>query len=239
MIAKALHPSNDELFSYGAARINLEMELKQAVADRVLMVRNPAGLGRHTFPVGDALQRAVLIPNLDLEPFLAERGIELRLTPHGSGPVYWTLENAAAALQEQEGWHNGTRADFQDQLQEAAQRGEVVIRDPHTCLPTSSKDARTYWEYVMPADVNAWLEKMEAPYRWNAATDTTAEATRPHVAGKKWTPEKLEELRAFRETNTMPQTALKFDITEQRIRQLLPTKKAVKKGFSAFTQHIK
>ena len=169
MMAKAMHPSEDVVMDYAAARINLEKELLQAVRDGLLRVRNRAGLGLHTFPHGDALQRAVLIPDTDLEPFLNARGIELRLTPHGSGPEYWTLENAAAAMQEQLNWHDGKRAEFQDQLQAAAQGGHLAILDPRTCLPIDSPKARTYWELVTPAGVNAWLEKLTAPYRWNPA----------------------------------------------------------------------
>ena len=70
--------------AYVAARINLDDELKLGVRDEQLKVRNPAELGFLTSPHGDALQRAVLIPNIDLEPFLNEWGIELHLTPHGN-----------------------------------------------------------------------------------------------------------------------------------------------------------
>lgn len=86
MMATALHPEGG--MAYVAARINLENEVKLAVRDGLLRVRNRSGLGFHTFPHGDALQRAVLIPNTDLEPYLNERGIELRITPHGNGPEY-------------------------------------------------------------------------------------------------------------------------------------------------------
>ena len=169
LMAKAMHPGDDELMSYAAARINLETELKQAVKDGALTVRNASGLGPHTFAHGDALQRAVLIPSLDLGPFLNARGIELRLTPHGNGPDYWTLENAAAAIAEQEQWHGGTRAAFQDQLQQAADTGALLILDPRTCLPTLSKQVRTFYEFVTPESVNNWLEKQDAPYRWSVA----------------------------------------------------------------------
>lgn len=169
LMAKAMHPGDDELMSYAAARINLETELKQAVKDGALTVRNASGLGPHTFAHGDALQRAVLIPSLDLGPFLNARGIELRLTPHGNGPDYWTLENAAAAIAEQEQWHGGTRAAFQDQLQQAADTGALLILDPRTCLPTLSKQVRTFYEFVTPESVNNWLEKQGEPYRWSVA----------------------------------------------------------------------
>lgn len=178
MMAKAMHPSDDEVMDYAAARINLENELPQAVRDGLLRVRNPAGLGMHTLPLGNALQRAVMLPAIDLAPFLNERGIELRLTPHGSGPDYWTLENAAAAMQEQLNWHDGTRAKFQDQLQAAAQSGNLAIRDPRTCLAIESPNAHTYWELVTPADVNAWLEKLGAPYRWSVTTQAENDTQR-------------------------------------------------------------
>jgi hypothetical protein len=55
---------------------------------------------------------------------------------------------------------------------------------------------------------------------------------------KKWTPEKLAELKAYREAHTMPETVEKFGITEQRIRKLLPTGKPQKKPYSAFTHHL-
>jgi hypothetical protein len=187
MMAIAMHPSEAE--EYAAARINLEHELPEAVRNGLLKVRNPAGMGLHTFPHGDALQRAVLIPDTDLKPFLNERGIELCLTPHGSGPVYWTLENAAAALQEQELWHDGTRRKFQDQLKEAAQSKALVVLDPQTCLPTSSKDIRTYWEYVSPANVNAWLKKQGETYHWRCPEWDAQYARALEDLDKKETPE--------------------------------------------------
>lgn len=175
MMAKALFPSDVELGNYSVTRLTLDDELPRAVRDGDLVVRNPAGLGKQADAQGAALQNAVMLPD-DLRPFLAERSIELRLTPHGSGPHYWTLENAATALQEQEEWHGGTRGGFLDQLQEAAQRGELAVRDPRTCLPVKSPQARTFWELVTPADVNTWLEKQATPYRWNTdATETELE----------------------------------------------------------------
>lgn len=98
MMAIAMHPDGE--MAYGAARLNLENELTQAVSDGLLTVRNRYGLGIHTFPHGDALQHAVLIPD-DLRPFLNARGIELRITPHGNWPDYQTPENTAATKQEQ------------------------------------------------------------------------------------------------------------------------------------------
>ncbi|SNS34276.1 hypothetical protein SAMN06265795_102300 [Noviherbaspirillum humi] len=78
MMAKALHPSDDEWMDYGVARVNLEQELPQAVQRGELVVRNPAGLGRHTFPVGQSLKSSVVLPQ-DLIPFLGARSIGLRI----------------------------------------------------------------------------------------------------------------------------------------------------------------
>ena len=339
MMAIAMHPGADETMRYAAARTNLNDELVLAVRDGLLKVRNPAGLGFHTFPHGDALQRSVLIPNIDLEPFLNARGIELRITPYGNGPDYWTLENAAAELQRQLNWHSGTRAGFQDQMQDAAARGLLVVLEPRTCLPSPRPDqVRTYWEYVTPSGVNKWLTDLNAPYRWNLASPLIAvphksprdfkpwetlepffepingifmyqQAAReiadaegwsdsklvalecemvsaindhslpvrsretgmvakhdawnplslvtvedvntwlekkgvpyrwdheklatqleplPNTDGKRWTPEMLAQLSAFRDKHTMRETSAKFGISQQRIRALLPSSKAKK-----------
>lgn len=78
LIAKAQHhDTNDELTSYLACS-NLETELKQAVQSGALTVRNPLGLGPHTFPIGQALQDAVVLAQ-DLEPLLNDKGIGLRI----------------------------------------------------------------------------------------------------------------------------------------------------------------
>lgn len=172
MMARAYHPSDAESFAYAAARINLEEDLPKAVLNDELVVRNPFGLGRHTLPFGDALQRAVMLPS-DLRPFLETRFIELRLIPHGSGPNYWTLENAAIAIAEQEQWHDGARGSLLDALMEAAASRALVVRDPHTDLPKPTGEVREFYELVTPADVNAWLEAQGAPYRWNVAAPIT------------------------------------------------------------------
>ena len=168
LMAKAMHPGGHELMSYAAARINLDKELPRAVHDGQLKVRNHAGLSPHTFPHGASLQSAVMLPQ-DLRSFLAERSIELRLTPHGNGPDLWTLENAAAAIAEQEQWHDGARGSLESALLEAASSRALVVRNPHTDLPKTDGDVRAFYELVTPSDVNAWLEKQDAPYRWSVA----------------------------------------------------------------------
>lgn len=90
LIALALWPDveNSPLqdFKYGTARLNLEDELRKAVLEERLRVRNSLTFGPHTFPLGETLKRAlVMVP--DLRNFLARRGgdIGVRLsTPQPS-----------------------------------------------------------------------------------------------------------------------------------------------------------
>ena len=76
LIAGALHEGP---LAQAAAEINLEAELKALVDASELMVRDPLTLGPHTFPIGAALRRAVLLPREDLRTLLESRGIGLRL----------------------------------------------------------------------------------------------------------------------------------------------------------------
>jgi hypothetical protein len=78
LIAGALH---EDEFAQAAAEINLDAELRALVQSNEFMVRNPLTLGRHTFPMGQALRDSVLLPE-DLRPLLASRGIGLRLIPY-------------------------------------------------------------------------------------------------------------------------------------------------------------
>lgn len=57
--------------------------------------------------------------------------------------------------------------------------------------------------------------------------------------GKKWTHEKLAEVAAYRKEHGTKKTAAHYQVTEQRIRQLLPGDRTKPKGYSAFTHHIK
>jgi len=81
----------------------------------------------------------------------------------------------------------------------------------------------------------ATLEKILTIWR----KEQPAPATDTETPGKKWTPEKLAELKAYREAHAMPDTAAKFGITEQRIRQLLPSNKPKAKPFAGLIHRMK
>lgn len=77
LIADALWPEtgpDDERLDYAFSRVNLDDELKNAVTSGKLPVRNPLTLGPHTYPVGNALETAVVDID-DLREFVAERGL--------------------------------------------------------------------------------------------------------------------------------------------------------------------
>jgi len=57
--------------------------------------------------------------------------------------------------------------------------------------------------------------------------------------GKVWTPERLAEVRAYREKHGTKKTAEHFNVSTSLIRQKLPSEKPKPKGYSAFTHRIK
>lgn len=80
---------------------------------------------------------------------------------------YFTVEEAAQALGEQEGMHRGARQTLLARMMEAARDGHLTVRDPRTDLPFRPAVVHEYYELVTPADVNAWLERGGVEYRWS------------------------------------------------------------------------
>lgn len=177
--------SHSDAFAQAVAESNLETELRDLVDAGELMVRNPSTLGRCTFTIGDALHRAVLLPHEDVRPLLESRGIGLRLIPFGTGPTHWTIENAAAAIAAQEGWHNGARDTLRDHMLQAAHEGTLTVRHPHTGKAFRPDTVRAFYELVTPADVCAWfaLDPI-AGLQWNVTAPAIAELARAAAKAK-------------------------------------------------------
>lgn len=177
-MAEAMWPDRgetDDRMDFGVALVNLEGELRGAAESGTLTVRNASTLKKETFIAGAALKRTVVLPREDLAPFLKERGgIDLRLLPHGTGPDYWTIENASNAIAEQLSWHKGSREALVRQMISAAQAGDLIVRDPQSSLPDRPTVVRPYYELLTPEDVNAWLGRQSAPYRWTLKSGYTA-----------------------------------------------------------------
>ncbi|MBV7427031.1 MULTISPECIES: hypothetical protein [unclassified Acidovorax] len=165
IVAKAMYPADSDLDQYAVTRLNLDGELLDAVQQRELIVRSRSGMGEIKWAVPRLLEGGVLLP-IELRPYLRKRGIKLVLLPHGSGPKYWTIENAAGAIAQQEGMHDEARGSLLDAMMDAANADDMTVRDPHTCLPSRPKLVRQFYELVTHEDVNSWLGRNDAPYRW-------------------------------------------------------------------------
>lgn len=81
MMALALYPSDDEGIGYEFAKTNLRGELRVAAISGELIVRNPVSRTRDSLPNDDSI-----ILHHDLIPFLAERGIGLRIQDSAALP---------------------------------------------------------------------------------------------------------------------------------------------------------
>ncbi|MDP3520689.1 MAG: hypothetical protein Q8S02_08710 [Hydrogenophaga sp.] len=74
----------------------------------------------------------------------------------------------------------------------------------------------------------------------NPAPPVTAESvSSPPGQGKVWTPERLSEMKAYRERHGTKKTAEFYKVSAQRVRELLPSDKPKAKGYSAFNRPLK
>ena len=92
-------------------------KLHDLIAAGALSVRDPQTLMSIPSPDSEVLGRAVLILDAAVVATL-EKTFDAKITlrRHGSGPVLWTLENAAAAIGCELGWHSGAVAALCEQL---------------------------------------------------------------------------------------------------------------------------
>ena len=115
-------------------------------------------------------------------------------------------------------------------------KGELVAGEPD--FETVTDDCR-----VMGYDVHALADEYTAPEAAQAepqAAPVVADsASNAPGNGKVWTPEKLAEAGAYRKKHGTKKTAAHYQVSEARIRQLLPGDKPTPKGYSAFTHRMK
>ena len=132
-------------------------------------------------------------------------------------------------------------------------------QDPFVAMLSRAGEAAALRFPAPPADVIEWAMKkglrLPAPLipdgavvragRWiDLATNAGEPSTEPvpgDVAGtpKVWTPERLEELRAYRDAHGTTKAAKWAKVSTSRVRALLPSGKPATKGYSAFTQRPK
>ena len=115
-------------------------------------------------------------------------------------------------------------------------KGELVAGEPD--FETVPDDCR-----VVGYDVHALADEYTAPEATQAepqeAPVVADSASNAPGNGKVWTPEKLAEAGAYRKKHGTKKTAAHYQVSEARIRQLLPGDKPTPKGYSAFTHRMK
>ena len=96
------------------------------------------------------------------------------------------------------------------------------------CPPMAADSPLRHWVPDAPAKPQA----APAPVVADSASNAPGN-------GKVWTPEKLAEAGAYRKKHGTKKTAAHYQVSEARIRQLLPGDKPTPKGYSAFTHRMK
>lgn len=97
LVAHALHPLKDdatvaEMAANGATQIDWEAKLIEAVRSGALPVKNPVTLLPHSFPMGHALQSAIVVLE-DLRLFVKKHNLEIKLEKQKLGEDSpWTIE---------------------------------------------------------------------------------------------------------------------------------------------------
>lgn len=142
--------------------------------------------------------------------------------------MYWTLENAAAAIARQECWHEGAQESFLTAMELAANQGDLVVRDPHTDLRVRKNKVHRFYETLKVSDVNAWLQKQDAPYRWREASEPPPSQAPKKGGERRWTDEFKAEVRAYREKHGLSKTAKQYAVSQATISKHVPAGKPKK-----------
>lgn len=117
--------------------------------------------------------------------------------------------------------HHETEKQYLENVKNAAMRGELHPRHAATLAPMPDATGELLLNcFVTLENFTSYANSLSVGVTMAPSQSAPAEN------GKKWTREKLKDLAEYRATHTMPETAVKFDISEQRIRQLLPTNKS-------------
>ncbi len=93
-----------------------------------------------------------------------------------------------------------------------------------------------------PFEIKAGLLKKFNPRQgaWVISTDlVNPKIPAATPAAKRWTPDKLEKLMAYRKEHGTKKAAAWAGIAESRVRKLLPADEPPQKGYSAFNSHQK
>ncbi len=155
------------------------------------------------------------------------------------------IAEAALLVAHQRGHDKRWQDKFAAAMKAAAENGELTVRDPSTWLPIAAGQRISAARIVTVADVNKWLEAIDAGYRWEQAPQAaevtpTAPAKAEKGQGKVWTDERKAEARAYRKVHGLKLTAKLYGVSEATISKHLPVKKeSTPVGYSVFKHQIK
>lgn len=172
LTAKAIYPESENDLAREGCQINHEEALRKAIKAGMVTPLNPLSYERHTFPFGDALQRAVIsladfkrfAETLQIEVVIWDEPVPTQDDMAGT-KTHLTIREAASALAEKYGFNENTTNTMREQLSAAAERGDVTVRHPHTLLPYTPNPRRDFYELVSLSDLNAWLKTQGAEYQ--------------------------------------------------------------------------
>lgn len=134
-----------------------------------------------------------------------------------------------------ERWNYGAaRVNLDSQLLESVRGGSLPVKDPLTFLPHTYPVGNALLSALVAVDD---LRQFVFGCGLDVSIEQSADSAQP--TGKEWTDEKLAEAAAYRAAHGTKKTAEHYEISEQRIRKLLPGKKPAQKGYSAFTHRPK
>ena len=152
-------------------------------------------------------------------------------------------EDAADAANEREGVFAPDVSE--DERRTRRDRAVASVLPLQVALDSAMDASAKEWRQWRTAMVRQLLnpatpEAAAAQLQANAPAPVMAEsASTAPGNGKVWTPERLADAKAYREKHGTKKTAELFGVSEQLIRQKLPSEKPIPKGYSAFTHRLK
>lgn len=190
LTANAMYPKPENDGEFVVSKINHEAALHKAIKAGMVTPLNPLSYEQHTFPFGDALQKAV-ISLADLKRFAETLQIEVVIWDEPvptqddvvSTKTHLTIREAASALAEKYGFNENTTKTMRTQLMDAAKSGDLTVRHPHTLLPYRPDTIRDFYELVSLSDLNAWLETQGVEYQLPIAEQEQYRASDEYCKG--------------------------------------------------------
>lgn len=203
-IADALWPDagpDDNRLRHASTVTKIKAELIRAVNSGALAVKDPDTLGEHTFPIGDALNRAFVSVD-DLREFVAGRGLsvsfQFSINEDGGSTTFRATQeeyDAMAAGKQAQGDERhkrghysmyeaaevlaaansigGAEAFLKNRMRPAVESGALMLLDPIDGGPVTGRLCRPYDDWVTPKAIDEWLAGAGFTYRWPVTPTAT------------------------------------------------------------------